>query len=196
MLVSLLLGAGYNAFVAVGYAPLALTCDDQTADACPYLGADAPEGLASRSGSAAEGGGGAADTAGTSGSVHGRAAAVPDSGHSRSAADGMPNAAASLCASTGSGGSGEGSRRQGRLADELPQVSSCKLTHVIHSQAQVAACKINISNLEEGSAVPATRRIRAQLRLCRAAANRRCPCVTGMEVTQPLKGFLLVVVGH
>lgn len=128
MLVSLLLGAGYNAFVAVGYAPLALTRDDQTADACPYLSADAPKGLASGSGSAAEGGG-AADMAGTSGSVHGRAAAAPESGHSRSAADGMPNATASLRASTGSGGSGEGSRRQGRLADEIPQVSACKLTY-------------------------------------------------------------------
>lgn len=164
MLVSLLLGAGYNAFVAVGYAPLALTRDDQTADACPYLGADAPEGLASVSGSAAEGGGGAADTAGTSGSGRGRAAAVPDSGHSRAAADGMPNAVASLRASTGSGGSGEGSRRQGRLADGSPHVRACKVTHVIFQEAQVAACKITYVILKRVCCA-STRRSRAQLRL-------------------------------
>jgi len=44
VLVSLLLGAGYDAYVVMGYAPLALTRDDQSAEPCPYLGADLGEG--------------------------------------------------------------------------------------------------------------------------------------------------------
>jgi hypothetical protein len=37
VLASLLLGAGYNAFVVVGYAPLAVTMNDQSATECPVL---------------------------------------------------------------------------------------------------------------------------------------------------------------
>jgi hypothetical protein len=37
VLASLLLGAGYNAFVVVGYAPLAVTLNDQSATECPVL---------------------------------------------------------------------------------------------------------------------------------------------------------------
>ena len=41
VLASLLLGAGYNAFVAMGYAPLAIALNDQSADPCPYVSMDA-----------------------------------------------------------------------------------------------------------------------------------------------------------
>ena len=37
VLASLLLGAGYNAFVVMGYAPHAVTANDQSATECPVL---------------------------------------------------------------------------------------------------------------------------------------------------------------
>lgn len=63
VLVSLLLGAGYNAFVAMGYAPAAITLDDHTREPCPCAAPDAGEalGLGSGSGSNAWGGGDAAE---------------------------------------------------------------------------------------------------------------------------------------
>ena len=56
VLVSLLLGAGYNAFVVMGYAPLAVALNDQSADPCPYISMDAREspGECSYAGPAAE----------------------------------------------------------------------------------------------------------------------------------------------
>ena len=44
VLASLLLGAGYNAFVAMGYAPLAIALNDQSAEPCPYVSMDVQEG--------------------------------------------------------------------------------------------------------------------------------------------------------
>ena len=44
VLASLLLGAGYSSFVAMGYAPLAIALNDQSADPCPYISMDPQEG--------------------------------------------------------------------------------------------------------------------------------------------------------
>ena len=53
VLASLLLGAGFNAFMVLGYAPLAVTVNDQTKTMCPILQAEAAAAAAGVAGQAA-----------------------------------------------------------------------------------------------------------------------------------------------
>lgn len=43
VLCSLLLGAGYDAYVVAGYAPLSVACNNQSSGACPVLEAEQPK---------------------------------------------------------------------------------------------------------------------------------------------------------
>lgn len=43
VLCSLLLGAGYDAYVVAGYAPLSVACNDQSSAICPVLEAERPK---------------------------------------------------------------------------------------------------------------------------------------------------------
>ena len=43
VLCSLLLGAGYDAYVIAGYAPLAVACNDQSGATCPVLETEQPK---------------------------------------------------------------------------------------------------------------------------------------------------------
>jgi hypothetical protein len=127
VLCSLLLGAGYNAYVVMGYAPLAVTLNDLSQVDCPLLaiqqhgcwwttpaGAAAPATAAAGSSSAASTVGGTAkasaagSSSSTSGSTSGSSSGSTAGDPSKTAGPGGPGAGAGQSAS-GSAGASTGS---------------------------------------------------------------------------------------
>jgi hypothetical protein len=135
VLCSLLLGAGFNAFVVMGYAPLAVTLNDQSSTEYvlpagdPLLSAaEAAAAVAAASSQKQQQGQGQPAAAGSSSAGRTAAAAAANSGAGSTAASG----AGSSSSNSKGGGSGAG---EGAAVDELGK----KKKYVVRPKPQLAS---------------------------------------------------------